>query len=103
MAERRLIVFLGPEGRRGTLITHGFHDPRELDAARSQVRVEEAGAPAAAGNARGATAEQFAELHDELKRTRDEVASLQTRLQQAEEGLQLVRQELQSLKNSLGA
>src|SRR5262245_47823564 len=32
MAERKLIVFLGEEGRRGTQITHGFHDQRELEA-----------------------------------------------------------------------
>ncbi|MCS7047613.1 MAG: YceH family protein, partial [Gemmataceae bacterium] len=30
LAERRLIVYLGPEGRRGTLITHGFHPAEEL-------------------------------------------------------------------------
>src|SRR5437016_14022900 len=29
LAERRLVVFLGPEGRRGTMITHGFHATKE--------------------------------------------------------------------------
>jgi electron transfer flavoprotein alpha/beta subunit len=36
MAERKLIVFLGEEGRRGTQITHGFHDPRELEAIKAR-------------------------------------------------------------------
>src|SRR6516164_1463970 len=30
LVERRLVVYLGEEGRRGTLITHGFHDPQVL-------------------------------------------------------------------------
>jgi uncharacterized protein YceH (UPF0502 family) len=29
LASRGLVVYLGPEGRRGTLITHGFHLPEE--------------------------------------------------------------------------
>lgn len=32
LASRGLVVYLGPEGRRGTLITHGFHQPNELAA-----------------------------------------------------------------------
>src|SRR5258708_6300928 len=30
LAHRGLIVYLTPEGRRGTSLTHGFHDPQEL-------------------------------------------------------------------------
>jgi uncharacterized protein YceH (UPF0502 family) len=31
LAERKLIVYLTPQGRRGTLLTHGFHSPQELE------------------------------------------------------------------------
>src|SRR5713226_3507897 len=31
LAERKLVVYLTPEGRRGTIMTHGFHDPQELE------------------------------------------------------------------------
>jgi uncharacterized protein YceH (UPF0502 family) len=31
LAERKLVVYLVPEGRRGTTITHGFHEPAELE------------------------------------------------------------------------
>jgi uncharacterized protein YceH (UPF0502 family) len=31
LAQRRLIVYLTPEGRRGTVLTHGFHEPKELE------------------------------------------------------------------------
>src|SRR5436305_1320078 len=30
LAERRLVVYLTPEGRRGTVLTHGMHAPEEL-------------------------------------------------------------------------
>jgi uncharacterized protein YceH (UPF0502 family) len=31
LAERRLVVYLSCEGRRGTTVTHGFHEPEELE------------------------------------------------------------------------
>jgi len=31
LAERRLVVYVSPENRRGTMVTHGFHAPEELD------------------------------------------------------------------------
>src|SRR5262249_51107264 len=37
LSERRLIVYLIPEGRRGTTVTDGFHDPQELDRLRQRV------------------------------------------------------------------
>jgi uncharacterized protein YceH (UPF0502 family) len=30
MSQRGLVVYLTPEGRRGTMLTHGFHGPEEL-------------------------------------------------------------------------
>jgi uncharacterized protein YceH (UPF0502 family) len=48
MSERGLVVFLGPEGRRGTQIIHGFMSPSELETARSATRVEETSATAGA-------------------------------------------------------
>src|SRR5207244_1816911 len=31
LAERKLMCYLTPEGRRGTAVTHGFHAPEQLD------------------------------------------------------------------------
>src|SRR5262245_31659976 len=36
LAERRLIVYLSPEGRRGTMLTHGFHSSKELERLRER-------------------------------------------------------------------
>jgi hypothetical protein len=41
LAERKLVVYLSPEGRRGTVLTHGFHEPQEL--ARIKERFANAG------------------------------------------------------------
>jgi hypothetical protein len=42
LAHRGMVVYLTPEGRRGTTLTHGFHDPRELGRARSHAGAAEA-------------------------------------------------------------
>src|SRR5262249_32007817 len=39
MAERKLVVWLGEEGRRGTTIAHGFFDPADLERLRSAAPV----------------------------------------------------------------
>jgi uncharacterized protein YceH (UPF0502 family) len=104
LATRGLVVFLGPEGKRGTLITHGFHEPRELEALRHQSRVEEVplhGAPTTESHARAPG--QLASLESGLVEVRAEVASLRTQLQQTQEALAQVTRQLQSLKESLGA
>jgi uncharacterized protein YceH (UPF0502 family) len=36
LKERKLVVYLTPEGRRGTMLTHGFHDPAELERLKSR-------------------------------------------------------------------
>jgi len=35
LAVRKLIVYLTPEGRRGTILTHGFQEPQELEQSRA--------------------------------------------------------------------
>jgi uncharacterized protein YceH (UPF0502 family) len=102
LAERKLVLFLGPEGRRGTLITHGFHDAREVEALQRQGRIEEAAraaAPAAPVSSAGAG---FARAED-VEGLREEVAAIRTQLRQAQEALQELRGQLQALKESLGA
>jgi uncharacterized protein YceH (UPF0502 family) len=50
LAERGLVVYLTPEGRRGTILTHGLHAPDELERLRvkSQAEAVEAPVPATA-------------------------------------------------------
>src|SRR5438874_6965137 len=46
LAERKLVVFLGPEGRRGTQIVHGFCAPADLNKLISAVRSADTAAAA---------------------------------------------------------
>jgi uncharacterized protein YceH (UPF0502 family) len=97
MVERKLIVMLGPEGRRGTLLAHGFHAPEEVEALRSHGRASEA-APAtpSAASAASANAEQLAAVQAELQQARRAIADLQARMQQTEEAVQELRRQLQT-------
>lgn len=89
LVERKLVVMLGPEGRRGTLIAHGFYAPAELDVLRSQGRAEEAApTPSSGPGPLAALAEQ--------------VEQLQARFKQMEETVQDLRRQVQALKESLG-
>jgi uncharacterized protein YceH (UPF0502 family) len=45
LSERNLIVYLSPEGRRGTYVTHGFHHPNELERLHSTPGSDAASAP----------------------------------------------------------
>jgi uncharacterized protein YceH (UPF0502 family) len=36
LADRGLVVYLTPEGRRGTMVTHGFHTPEELQSLKAK-------------------------------------------------------------------
>lgn len=102
LAERKLVVFLGAEGRRGTLITHGFHDEKELDVLRLRQRSEEMTA-ASEAPARPARAETSAASADGLAEVRADLAALQQRVAELTDEVQRLNDELLKLKASLGA
>ncbi len=90
MAERKLIHFLGPEGRRGTKIAAGFYSAEELGRLRTAASVEAGATPAL--TAPSAHDHDFA---DELTRLKDQVQQLET-------ALAAMRDEMQRLRASLG-
>ncbi len=111
LAERRLVVYLTPEGRRGTVLTHGFHAPAELERLRSKHSAEAdstasaaSEAPAPTGSPTPAAVNHSAltvlearldEAHSEIATLRSTVADLQTQLA----GL---AEQVQGLKEALG-
>jgi uncharacterized protein len=105
LAERKLVLFLGPEGRRGTMITHGFHTPKELEIIRSRDPVEDV-APASRERPRAEepalAPDHVARIDRELLEAKQEIAALKMQMQQVHETLQYTKQQLQSLKESLG-
>jgi uncharacterized protein YceH (UPF0502 family) len=81
LVERKLVVWLTPESRRGALITHGFHPPEELEGLRSK---EATSAPYEFKPARAGYAATKAspadegQLKEEVERLRTDVDHLKT-------------------------
>ena len=90
LAERRLVVYLTPEGRRGTVLTHGFHTPDELE----RLRARYAGA-ALDDEPRPAPAAREAPAPGEIDALKQTVAALQS-------DLAAVKEELRALQAALG-
>jgi uncharacterized protein YceH (UPF0502 family) len=80
LAERRLIVFLGPEGRRGTLITHGFHSPKELQSLQTLAEVATTAEQVSSSREGAATTGDAASLRHEVAALRQQVTQLQDAL-----------------------
>lgn len=97
LVERKLVAFVGEEGRRGTLITHGFHAAKEVELLKSQPRVDDA--PASVNSVDTDTVANF---ENELRQAKEEIAALRAQMQQVQETLQYTKQQLQALKESLG-
>jgi uncharacterized protein YceH (UPF0502 family) len=102
LVERKLVVYLTSEERRGAMLTHGFHDPQELERLRSRIPAEPAAAPdmesprpSAPAAAPSIPEERLSELTSGLNAAREEIAALK----QTVAGLQ---EELRQLKQSLG-
>jgi uncharacterized protein YceH (UPF0502 family) len=100
LVERNLVVYLTPEDRRGAVVTHGFHDPRELSQLRARHAAEPAppalapppAAPPAAAAAEGGLAE-----------VRNEVGALQAQVGDLQKALAALQDEVRQLKQALGS
>jgi uncharacterized protein YceH (UPF0502 family) len=111
LAERNLVVYLTPEERRGSVVTHGFHDPAELArlkarfASGAAVAAPAAPAPAPRAEERPAAREvesDVASLREEVRAAGQRIAALEEAVTDLRGQLAAARQEVQSLKQSLG-
>jgi uncharacterized protein YceH (UPF0502 family) len=113
LAERRLVVFLTPESRRGTLVTHGFHSPEELKRLRDSAPAEEeyrtpppvpnretASNPAPAAPASGAP---LTALEASVGAMKTELADLRQVVDNLRATVTEVKAQLQSLREALGS
>jgi uncharacterized protein YceH (UPF0502 family) len=101
LAERRLAVYLSPEGRRGTVVTHGFHGPQELERLRT---THAAGAPAAEdAPAARPGAGRIEELEARLEEALGEIASLRALTAELQSELAAVTEQVRDLRQALGA
>jgi uncharacterized protein YceH (UPF0502 family) len=99
LAERGLVVYLGPEGRRGTQLTHGFHTAKELENLKANVRPEEPESAAAVPR----TPSQLTALEGSLAEARQEIAALRIEVNGLRETMVALQSQLTKLKHELGA
>jgi uncharacterized protein YceH (UPF0502 family) len=97
LKDRGLVVFLGPEGRRGTQITHGFHDPGELERLRQAGPAPEQVSPVVRSEPAAPS-----EWKADLAQARSEIAALQTQMTDLQTALKEIQGQLLVLKESLG-
>jgi uncharacterized protein YceH (UPF0502 family) len=111
LVERRLVVYLTPEGRRGTVVTHGFHDPRELERLRTRHHAAEEAAAAPASRATPATAytappapadDRVPALEARLAEATAEVAALRSIVGDLQTAVGNLAEQVRHLKEALG-
>lgn len=110
LVDRKLVVYLTPEERRGAMLTHGFHDKAELERLRSRAAAMPAtvavpAAPAAVSRVeeRGSVPDAaISGLRQELDATKQRVAALEQIIGELRAGLSATQGEMRALKQSLG-
>jgi uncharacterized protein YceH (UPF0502 family) len=102
LATRRFVVYLTPQGRRGTVLTHGFHPAEELERLRGNFQgqasdEEETPRPSAVRASVAPT-----DLEPRLTQALAEIGSLKDNVTKLREEVAVLAKELQSLKTELG-
>ena len=106
MGQRHFVVYLTPEERRGAMLTHGFHDPHELDQLRSRAAaspepISSIPAPAAAAMPPADT-QNLVKLEASVSELREENAALNKQMTELRAAVEKLEAEVQALKQSLG-
>ena len=91
LAERNLVVYLTPEGRRGTTLTHGFHPPDELERLRNAAPLETTDRPVEAAPSQS---QDRQELQAEVTALRTELNELRERVSGLAEDLRIIKEGL---------
>jgi uncharacterized protein YceH (UPF0502 family) len=103
LVQRNLVLYLTPEGR-GAVVTHGFHDPRELAHLRAHQPAQPVPSPSPAPVPALAPIpdQRIDQLQKELAQTRAEVTGLKQTLGEVRGMVVALQEELRGLKQALG-
>jgi uncharacterized protein YceH (UPF0502 family) len=113
MLQRGLVHYLTPEGKRGTVLTHGFHPPQELQKLRAhftsaarQLESEEMrplAVPSPAVSPRAENDEKVQRLAARLDEAQREIASLRGSVSTLQNDLVTLTSEFRKLREALGS
>jgi uncharacterized protein YceH (UPF0502 family) len=106
LAQRGLVVYLTPEGRRGTVLTHGFHDPQELE----RLKARHAGLagsvdeppPSRPATPRPAAPDALTPLAARLDQLQAESAQLRQSLGAVQQSIASLQSQVRALQDALG-
>jgi uncharacterized protein len=102
LAAKGLVVYLTPEGRRGTTLTHGLYAPQEMQRLRSSQPVDHEPPGASADAFVGSSAPQVGQLDTQVAALQAEIVAIRTELAGLQTTVASLNEELRSLKAALG-
>jgi len=107
LTQRGLVVYLTPQGKRGTALTHGFHPPDELDRLRKRhgegaAEAEEASPARPELAAPGQWEQQLSETQAEIAQLVREVEGLRTALTEMGRTVETLAGQVRELRQGLG-
>jgi uncharacterized protein len=107
LTERGLVVYLSPQGKRGTTLTHGFHAPAELERLRQKASSEEAAqasvvAPSGSANLSAEWERRWQQAQAEAGRLTQELAQLREALAGLQQTVASLSEEVRAIKQGLG-
>jgi uncharacterized protein len=111
LVQRKLVIYLTPEDRRGAVVTHGFHDPRELERLRAHHLAHPASVPEIGQRSTGSEPssgpsrsfdDHLSTLQSQLLAAQNEINALRKTLAEQQAMMNNLVAELHGLKKALG-
>jgi uncharacterized protein YceH (UPF0502 family) len=99
LAERQFVTHVGPPGKRGTLITHGFHEPQELE--RLQARLTGGLDDGAVAHSRPSEAIDSGSLDAQWRQLSDHLAQFRNELEAMKANIEHVTAAVRSIQDQL--
>jgi uncharacterized protein YceH (UPF0502 family) len=98
LRDRKLVVYLTPENRRGSVLTHGFHDPNELQ----RLAINQSMAPAEDESMASTSATSSLTFDTRLKEIHVEITELRQNVETMRAEITALSQSIQRLYQELG-
>lgn len=109
LVERKVVVYLTPEGRRGTILTHGMHAPDELEGLRTRHKAEVVETAIATPSptprpveAAPANPSALSALEARLNQSQSEIAALRGEVNELRNQVAALMEQVRVLKEALG-